>query len=73
MGAGRIKKEDNIDYSVGIILNKKIGTKVKKGESLGKIYSNDIEKLKEAKKQVLEIIKISDKYCDKIQTILEKI
>ncbi len=73
LGAGRIKKEDNIDYSVGIILNKKIGTKVKKGESLGKIYSNDIEKLKEAKKQVLEIIKISDKYCDKIQTILEKI
>lgn len=73
LGAGRIKKEDNIDYAVGIELDKKVGTKVQKGEILGKIYANDTTKLEIAKKQVNDIIKISPEYCEKIQTIIEKI
>ena len=73
LGAGRIKKEDNIDYAVGIELDKKVGTKVQKGEILGKIHANDTTKLEIAKKQVNEIIKISPEYCKKIQTIIEKI
>jgi len=73
LGAGRIKKEDNIDYAVGIELDKKVGTKVQKGEILGKIHANDTTKLELAKKQVNDIIKISPEYCKKIQTIIEKI
>ena len=73
LGAGRIKKEDNIDYAVGIELDKKVGTKVQKGEILGKIYANNTTKLEIAKKQVNDIIKISPEYCEKIQTIIEKI
>ena len=73
LGAGRIKKEDNIDYAVGIELDKKVGTKVQKGEILGKIHANDTTKLEIAKKQVNDIIKISPEYCEKIQTIIEKI
>lgn len=73
LGAGRIRKEDNIDYAVGIVLDKKVGTKVQKGDVLGKIYANDTKKLEIAKKQVSDIIKISPEYCEKIQTIIEKI
>ena len=73
LGAGRIKKEDNIDYAVGIELDKKVGTKVQKGEILGKIHANDTTKLELAKKQVNDIIKISPEYCEKIQIIIEKI
>ena len=73
LGAGRIKKEDNIDYAVGIELDKKVGTKVQKGEILGKIYANDTTKLEIAKKQLNDIIKISPEYCKKIQIIIEKI
>ena len=73
LGAGRIKKEDNIDYAVGIELDKKVGTKVQKGEILGKIHANDTTKLEIAKKQINDIIKISPEYCKKIQTIIEKI
>lgn len=73
LGAGRIKKEDNIDYAVGIELDKKVGTKVQKGEILGKIHANDTTKLEIAKKQVNDIIKISPEYYEKIQTIIEKI
>lgn len=40
LGAGREKKEDNIDYSVGVVLNKKIGDKVNAGDVLAYIHSN---------------------------------
>ena len=50
-----------------------MGTKVQKGEILGKIHANDTTKLEIAKKQVNDIIKISPEYCKKIQTIIEKI
>ena len=42
LGAGRTKKEDNIDMSVGVILNKKVGDIVRKGELLATVYSNSI-------------------------------
>lgn len=60
LGAGRDKKTDPIDYSVGIFLNKKSGEEVKKGELLYTIYSNDPEKTKIAQKYCEEGIVISD-------------
>lgn len=44
LGAGRMKKEDGIDNSVGIVLNKKIGDKVKIGDTLAYIHANNEEK-----------------------------
>lgn len=41
LGAGRESKEDKINYDVGIVLNKKVGDYVKKGDILGTIYYND--------------------------------
>ena len=40
LGAGRVKKEDKIDYDAGIEFNKVIGDHVKKGDVLGTIYYN---------------------------------
>ncbi len=40
LGAGRIKKEDSIDYSAGIVLSKKTGDKVSPGDVLATIYTN---------------------------------
>ncbi|WP_068776791.1 pyrimidine-nucleoside phosphorylase [Paenibacillus sp. FJAT-26967] len=40
LGAGRATKESEIDLAVGLMLNKKIGDKVKAGESLVTIHSN---------------------------------
>ena len=47
LGGGRIRKEDEIDYDVGIILNKKVGDYVKKGDVLCTIFANSKEKLAE--------------------------
>ncbi len=40
LGAGRLKITDDVDHSVGVVLNKKVGDKVSKGEVLATIYSN---------------------------------
>jgi len=40
IGGGREKKEDQIDYGVGIVLSKKVGDYVEKDEELLKIYLN---------------------------------
>ena len=41
LGAGRKSKEDKIDYTVGIKLNKLVGDVVKKGDILAYIYTNN--------------------------------
>lgn len=59
LGAGRIRKEDGIDYSVGIVLDKKVSDKVEQGEIIGYIYANNLQKLTIAKEQIKNIVKIS--------------
>ena len=62
LGAGRINKEDSIDYDVGIILDKKVGDYVSTGDILGRIYYNekeiDIKSFKDCFKYSLEKTKI---------------
>lgn len=45
LGAGRYKKEDKIDPNVGIVLKKKLGDYVEKGEVILEVYYNSQEKL----------------------------
>ena len=71
LGAGRIQKEDSIDNAVGIVLNKKVSDKVEKEDLLVTIYANSKEKLEEAKKKLLEVIKIENKEVAKPKMILE--
>ena len=73
LGAGRIRKEDKIDYSVGIILNKKVSDKVAKDDILGYICANDEEKAKNAVYEMLDIIKISEEKIEKLNTIIKVI
>lgn len=58
LGAGRKKKEDKIEKNVGIILEKKVGETVEKGEVLAYIHSNDEEKGKEAVQRLGKIYEI---------------
>ena len=48
LGAGREKKEDTIDYSAGIIMQKKYGDAVKAGDVVAMLYASDQEKLRTA-------------------------
>ena len=48
LGGGRVTKESEIDLSVGLILNKKVGDRIEAGESLGTIHATSMEKAEQA-------------------------
>ncbi len=58
LGAGRLTKESMIDLAVGIVLHKKVGDKVEKGDSLLTIHANK-ENIEEVKTLLYNNIKIS--------------
>ena len=58
LGAGRETKEDSIDYSAGIILKKKTGDRVRKGDVLAVLYGNKEEKMQPAEEQFLKAFKV---------------
>lgn len=60
LGAGRETKESDIDFSAGLILHKKYGDAVKKGDSLVTLYTSKEESLKEAERMYREAVIIGD-------------
>lgn len=58
IGAGRVRKEDKIDDTVGIVLSKKVGDFVKVGEVLAYIHANDAKLGEYAVKELQDIYKI---------------
>jgi pyrimidine-nucleoside phosphorylase len=65
MGAGRMTKDEPIDLSIGIVLKKKVGDRVEKGEPLAVFYSDgDKQKVDPAKAKFLSAYTIGDKQVD---------
>ncbi|HHH49884.1 MAG TPA: pyrimidine-nucleoside phosphorylase, partial [Saprospiraceae bacterium] len=73
LGAGRATKDDKIDYGAGILLKKKIGSPVKKGETLAILYSNKKENFPKAKKLLDAAFKFSKLAPKKKELILKVI
>ncbi len=60
LGGGRETKESEIDLSVGLILEKKVGDLVQKGDVLAMLHANDETKAKIATERFLKAYHISD-------------
>ncbi len=60
LGAGRAKKEDTIDPSVGLVMKVRCGDNVKAGQTLCTLYVNDDTYLEDAKHLLLQAIHIED-------------
>ena len=73
LGTREIKKENKIDPSVGIVLLKKVGHYVEKGEVLAYLHLNNIEQLNEAKEKMKNIVKIRKEKTKKLTTIIKVI
>lgn len=71
LGAGRQKKEDSIDMSAGIILEKKIGSKVEVGQTLAYIHTNDKSKIKDAIEKIQSAYEISENIKEEKKCILK--
>lgn len=70
LGAGRLKKEDKIDYSAGIILEKKTGDKVNKGDLLCTLFTNSPDSLSDAETRILAATEIKAEPPKEIPQIL---
>ncbi|MBR1703311.1 MAG: pyrimidine-nucleoside phosphorylase [Lachnospiraceae bacterium] len=73
LGGGRETKESEIDLSVGLILEKKVGDPVEKGEPLAFLHGNDSRKLEAAEKRFLAAYRISEEKPEKRSGIIKHI
>ncbi len=60
LGGGRTKKGDRIDHAVGVVLQSKIGDRVKEGQPLLSIHANDEARLPGARQRLLAAYEWSD-------------
>lgn len=70
-GAGRKKKNDEIDYGAGVVVKKKIGDKISKNEPIFDVYSSDDQKVEEAAKYLENTLVISQEPVLPSKHILE--
>lgn len=68
LGAGRLTKDDEIDLTVGLILNSKVGDYVRKGEPLLTVLYNEKEITDE---EVLSCYKFSDSVVEEPKLIID--
>ena len=64
-GAGREKKSDDIDPSAGIIMHKRVGDYVEKGEKLADVFSSSVSRCENAINIIKNAIKIGE---NKVET-----
>jgi pyrimidine-nucleoside phosphorylase len=64
MGAGRARKDDPIDHSVGIVLHHKVGDQVNEGDPLFEIHAKDEKSLNEVRERLLRAHEWSDAPVD---------
>jgi len=60
LGGGRHTKDDVIDAAVGVVLAKKVGERVARGEVLAYVHGNDEAKANEARERLLSAYSFSD-------------
>ncbi len=59
LGGGRTKKEDVVDFAVGVVFKHKVGARVVRGEPLLTLHANDRAKFDAAKARLLAATEFS--------------
>jgi pyrimidine-nucleoside phosphorylase len=70
LGAGRATKEDAIDPDVGIVIRKKVGDTVEKGETIAFLYNN-LDNIEEIIKEVEDSYIVTKEKVEKQDIIFE--
>ncbi len=73
MGAGRVKKEDRIDHSVGILVLKKVGDAVQMGDPLFTLHAATNEDANDAEVRLHEAITLQDSPCQPLPLFYDRI
>ena len=69
MGAGRRKKEDDVDPQAGIVLKKKIGDKISKGETILVGYTNKPSAIEAASDQLFGAVTIAETKPEEVNLV----
>jgi len=69
MGAGRKKKEDDVDPQAGIVLKKKIGDKIEKGETIMVGYTNNPSAIEASSDQLIGAVTIAETEPESVNLI----
>jgi len=71
IGAGRAYKEQALDYGAGLVLMKKVGARVRRGETLAVLHAADETRLKAGAAEYLAALEISSRAPRRAPTIIE--
>ena len=71
LGAGRMKDQNEIDNTAGLVIKKKIGDEVKVGEIVAYVHTNDESKANGAVKNLAEAFEYSEKPIKVKSRVLE--
>lgn len=71
MGAGRIRKEDEIDPAVGFVMEKRIGDKCAKGENVCTLHARTMENALETRERILSALTFSKEPCEKAKLLYD--
>lgn len=69
LGAGREKKEDDVDPQAGIVLKKKIGDKIAKGETILTGFTNKPSAIEAASDQLFRAVTIAEAKPEEVQMV----
>jgi len=73
LGGGREKKEDVIDHAVGLVVHKKTGDAVKKGEALCTLHYNADSRLAEAQALIEQAYRIESSLPAKRRPLIHRV
>ena len=65
LGAGREKKEDEIDPAAGLIMNARLNDRISAGDSLVTLHTGRLSRVDEARALLREALEINDAPCEK--------
>jgi pyrimidine-nucleoside phosphorylase len=73
LGAGRARKEDQVDHAAGLLLRKRIGEQVRAGETLAELHAATAARLDRGEARVLDAAQIGEAPPERKPLVLERI
>ena len=73
LGAGRATADDVIDPAVGIVLRKKVGDSVRRGEKLAVVHANSKESLGKTRSLVLSALEIGEAAVERAPLVIDEV
>ena len=60
LGAGRERKEDSVDPAVGMVIEKKLGERIEKGDVIAIVHANDPARIAESERLIRQAYAVGD-------------